>query len=630
MAMQTIDREIVDSSDPLNHLTYVVYQYEKRVQTNETALNRIDAINHLFQFHKKNILQPVEELPAFINRLESDVSFKSDLLAKCAREAAGPSPLTEINSILKKYEFKYRLKLPGKISRGSDNNKLFLIKGSARITPEKLSSGERMILSTMSWLYYQIDANQQGVTLAIDNKIKILLLDEPDRHLDPKLAKQFFEIVTNELVAKYKVQVIMSTHRLDSIAFAPKDSIYMLRELENKQCVVPVSRMEAIFRMTSNIRELAAYERKVYTESVPDAQFYAGIYYTLCDWYTKAANNPQQSWYPSRRHQLTFHAVSKEDNNGNNKGDGGCKKVVDRIKTDETAIKNLSMQCGGQVSRWAKVLKLIDEPALLQTFGVVDNDYGATETLVNKNGVSNRAVILNRYSLENYCLDPFIFCSALDETRIESYIDYMKIGDDAGINLNALKTKLKESCVIIKNSIDTESYQELQESLTMYFSIILFFVAKKQTMYRSDDTKKETKNICKNILNKIPDPLKLPSTLCDVPINILLKSTSHTFSYPIEFLNLRGHTLENKLFGNDSRNHPSDDIALHVFQQGVSCIPQDLMMVFQQLDFKVRENVRMATKPRCGDKTKGFFAPLESESNHNWQTVVPSVRNTAI
>lgn len=36
----------------------------------------------------------------------------------------------------------------------------------------------------------------------LDNKVKIMLLDEPDKHLDPKMCEIFFDIVYKKLVKK--------------------------------------------------------------------------------------------------------------------------------------------------------------------------------------------------------------------------------------------------------------------------------------------------------------------------------------------------------------------------------------------------------------------------------------------
>jgi predicted ATP-dependent endonuclease of OLD family len=66
-----------------------------------------------------------------------------------------------------------------------------------------------------------------------ENKInfhKIILMEEPDRHLDPLLIEDFLKIV-KEFSKEYKI--IMTTHRIDTIQLADEESIFTL-ETDNR------------------------------------------------------------------------------------------------------------------------------------------------------------------------------------------------------------------------------------------------------------------------------------------------------------------------------------------------------------------------------------------------------------
>lgn len=98
-----------------------------------------------------------------------------------------------------------------------DNKQLYFSKGSIpRIFISDLSSGEIDFLSLIAFL------------VTIENKIEIgysdilLLMDEPDKHFDPDLCKMFWEILNKRFLEK-EVQVIVTTHRTDTISLVPEN-----------------------------------------------------------------------------------------------------------------------------------------------------------------------------------------------------------------------------------------------------------------------------------------------------------------------------------------------------------------------------------------------------------------------
>ena len=125
-------------------------------------------------------------------------------------------PLTKINELLKRYEFPYEL-----IENQED---LMLDWKGSKMSIFSLSSGEYMLLTFISWCFYLNYMKDE------DDRLKILMLDEADKHLDPILCKRFFKIIYNELHVKLGIQVIFATHRLDTIVLAPDDCFYALKK----------------------------------------------------------------------------------------------------------------------------------------------------------------------------------------------------------------------------------------------------------------------------------------------------------------------------------------------------------------------------------------------------------------
>ena len=125
-------------------------------------------------------------------------------------------PLRKINDLLRQYEFPYKLI--------EDKEDLNLYWNGSKMSFSSLSSGEYMLLTFISWCFYLEYTKEE------DDRLKILMLDEADKHLDPILCKRFFNIIYNEIHERLGIQVIFATHRLDTIVLAPDDCFYALKK----------------------------------------------------------------------------------------------------------------------------------------------------------------------------------------------------------------------------------------------------------------------------------------------------------------------------------------------------------------------------------------------------------------
>lgn len=71
----------------------------------------------------------------------------------------------------------------------------------------------------------------------------------------------------------------MTTHRIDTVALAPEDNIFTIIKNKNesekeKYQIEKTHKLVAMFRMSSNLKELINYHIKVYVESRNDSRFY--------------------------------------------------------------------------------------------------------------------------------------------------------------------------------------------------------------------------------------------------------------------------------------------------------------------------------------------------------------------
>lgn len=213
---------------------------------------------------------------------------------------------------------------------------------------QNISSGEKVLLSLGLLIYYSQNRNAQK---------KLLILDEPEAHLHPSLTKQFFEVIYEFFIRKYNGKVIMTTHSPSTIAIAPEDEYCKIYCIEkNPTNIYEVkNKDEAISILSSGLLLVSGNTKYVFAEGKNDKPFYKLIYKTLLqdDYIT---NYPSLIFIPCKGKDSVEHMVNEIRNSGQ---------------------KNY--------------------------FGIIDLDKNNKEKDFIK--------VINRYSIENYLLDPIIIYS---------------------------------------------------------------------------------------------------------------------------------------------------------------------------------------------------------------------------
>lgn len=340
------------------------------------------------------------------------------------------TPWDRVNDIFKYYKFGHRIEMTDE--KGPRTQlfewKIKRVLDGKEVHFDDLPSGEKVIFSVISWQYSFNDKHLS------DNKVKIMLLDEPDKHLDPKLCKLFYNVVYEELVVKSNIQVIMSTHRVDTVALSPNESnkkvgIYTIVRTEKDFYIERCHKLRAMFRMTHNLRSLTNFRTKVYVEAPDDARFYGNIYQTLMNYCNEQREKqsfelgPKYQWkalyeaepqykntwhncFLSRRYQLEFHSTAKQESGGG----GGKRNVISSVTRDYYAIESLHAQ--SNLNNKGLVSPLIEFP-----FGIIDRDYDNEKDL-DDGPIKERIILLKRYALDNYLFDPVVLCSLLTKEEI--------------------------------------------------------------------------------------------------------------------------------------------------------------------------------------------------------------------
>lgn len=292
------------------------------------------------------------------------------------------APWVILNEVLESANFPYRVTSPNEdiinpiftnalndLEERNFSVDLINPEDNEKIGFNNISSGERIIASLALLLYYTQNRKQ--------NK-SLLILDEPDAHLHPSLTQHFFDVIQNVLIKKHKARVIMATHSPSTVALSPSDFVYVMDKSE--KIIQKSTKDKALKILTTGVPYLSInYEnrRQVFVESKYDVKFYESIYLKL------------QKFLDS---DITLNFISSGDSKANH--NGNCDQVITITKTLRNSGNNF-------------------------IWGLIDYDG-------SNNSEEYIKVIGNgeRYSIENFILDPILVSSLLIREKMVNKIDY--------------------------------------------------------------------------------------------------------------------------------------------------------------------------------------------------------------
>lgn len=274
-------------------------------------------------------------------------------------------PWDVINSLLKSADFPYMVNKP-KAYMGDYHFELISRKDNNLIINfSDLSSGEKVLISLGIWMFNTSKAKRLP---------KLLLLDEPDAHLHPSAIKDFITVIEDVLVKKHDVRVILTTHSPSTVSLSPEYALFEMSQ-DSPQIKPLKSKEYGINLLTEGLIVIKSNIKYVLVEDRNDSKYYNEVFKIL-------------------------------------KTKGKIKQSVD-IVFIPASNKSAGTSGGCTVVR-AWVEKFINEGADDIFQGLMDYDNG-TNIPESITATTNLHVV-DRYSLENYLLDPIlIFASLLHE-----------------------------------------------------------------------------------------------------------------------------------------------------------------------------------------------------------------------
>jgi energy-coupling factor transporter ATP-binding protein EcfA2 len=368
----------------------------------EFALNDIDVTEglcHISMAHRLKLLEALERRTPGLDRDGKEL---------------GPAPWDVVNESLVASGFPYQM-IPPTETPILEHYSLRLRDraNSSWIIPAiDLSSGEKVLLQLVLWLF---TAGKEGVFP------RLLILDEPDAHLHPSMTQQFLDVISDVLVNKHGVRVIISTHSPSTVALAPEGSVFQMER--DARSIVPVTfKPDIISVLTAGLVTVSKATKFCFLEDDADVSFYNTIRDVLTD------------YGPSR--------------------DPMAIRTSPTIAFIPASIGSGSSKVAGGSSVVAKWVAKLDADPLNRTFvGIIDGD--------NRNASNSRVRVIGRYSFENYLLDPIIIFALLSEDGRAPDIPGLKIssGDE-----HLLRTKDDATLQTIADTI-CRQLESVEQSL---------------------------------------------------------------------------------------------------------------------------------------------------------------------
>jgi len=385
-------------------------------------------------------------------------------------EHFGAKPRDITNNILRSAGLRYQFNQPIGAYDTSFDLRLIDETTNVEVRTDNLSSGEKILLSIALLLH------QSGTKTGLAALPKLLLLDEIDAPLHPSFTRVLIQTLDEILVQKHGLKIILTTHSPSTVAMAPEESLYEVTR--DPRGIVKCSKSHAIRGLTSGFISVAPSAVVVITESTFDAEVYGKLLQAV----QRYEGDQQNGSLP-----LTFLSASRTDDPG--KG-GGC----------------------DQVDNWAN--KLND---LLSAFGgfrgLIDKDNGGrVGTPVIK--------VLNRYSIENYLLDPLTIAAILIKEGITDLFPDCPITDSDVKKIPALTTEARQSLVDAVCKLAEDQFPDLATNrVPVEVSYLGGFTAQlPQWVFDLRGHRSQTDSHCmeevfREVLKPICDSVKVPLLL---------------------------------------------------------------------------------------------------------------------
>ena len=189
------------------------------------------------------------------------------------RELFGAPPWDQLNATLEAFGLPYEVAVPDTFKFTPVSINLLKKPAGEPVVTANLSSGEK-VLYQFALSSFEYDEQLMNV-----KRPKLLLLDEMDASLHPEMVHRWLGAISNGLVAKQGIHCIITTHSPTTVALAPEDALFEMRD--GHSGLTKISKQDALNKLTFGVPTLSidySDRRQVFAESDTDAAIYEHVY----------------------------------------------------------------------------------------------------------------------------------------------------------------------------------------------------------------------------------------------------------------------------------------------------------------------------------------------------------------
>ena len=266
----------------LHRLLKTSFDEEKRVLTRFDVMNAV-TFDELEQFDDNSAFHQKFSnsfLRYFADQEENEIA---NFLVSKGRQGVQALSETEFHSLKGRPPWDLinnmmsRMDLPYKINQPTSADASFVARltntqNGATIDFSDLSSGEQVLCSVAIALY-QMDSGSAFPGL--------LMLDELDAHLHPKMMGSVLDVVNNEILPELSCGLIVTTHSPTTCVLAPPGSIYKMDRASRRPVRCSTDDALKLLSVGVPITIRKEDDRQVVVESDADASVYEGLFATL-------------------------------------------------------------------------------------------------------------------------------------------------------------------------------------------------------------------------------------------------------------------------------------------------------------------------------------------------------------
>nr|WP_269117334.1 AAA family ATPase [Psychrobacter sp. Ps6] len=261
---------------PASELTHdEIILYFEEPANNILGIQSLSTISN--QYIKRKEQNEINEWKNTIKNVDVDYLTDEEFV-----NVFGDKPWLIINEILNDtFEGKFQFNTPDETSRSyAYQAQLIQNETGKPISVDALSSGEKTLL----WLALTL-FNSQYYNSTIVKVPRVLLIDEPDAFLHPKMVVKMYKVL-DSFQRNFGSKVVITTHSPTTVALAPDNSIYIIEQ----GVLTLVEKDVAISELLDGITQISLSpenRRQVFVESQYDANVYQLIYSRLIHRSTK-------------------------------------------------------------------------------------------------------------------------------------------------------------------------------------------------------------------------------------------------------------------------------------------------------------------------------------------------------